>query len=475
MGHGQSSPSKTCLDAVCGNRAGCVSYPSDPLYQLSWVKPYNLDVPVTPAAVLRPDTAQDVVDAVKCATENGFKVQAKSGGHSYGNLGLGGEDGALALDLVNLNSFSMDNETWRATVGAGTRLGKLDEHLHDNGGRAMAHGTCPGVGIGGHATIGGLGPMSRMWGSALDHVVEVEVVTADGTIQRASETENEDLFWALRGAGASFGIITEFVVKTHPEPGDVIEYTYSLTFGSQSDMAPVYQEWQEFIGDPDLDRRFSSQFIAQPLGALITGTFYGTEDEYKDSGIPDKIPGGSKDGDGLMLTDWLGSLGHQAEVEGLAISDLSTPFYSKSLAFRQEDLLSNDSITEVFDYMDNADRGTVLWAIIFNSEGGAMGDTTANDTAYPHRDKMMMYQSYAVGLPKVTDTIRDFLDGVHTKIQGGAPGANTTYAGYIDTQMDREEATEAYWGSQLPRLRQLKKEWDPEDVFSNPQSVQPAK
>lgn len=69
------------------------------------------------------------------------------------NLGLGGEDGALALDLVNLKGFTMDNETWHATIGAGTRLGKLDEHLHGNGARAMAHGTCPGVGIGGHATI----------------------------------------------------------------------------------------------------------------------------------------------------------------------------------------------------------------------------------------------------------------------------------------------------------------------------------
>lgn len=84
MGSGQSSLGQSCLDAVCGNRTECVSYPSDPLYQISWVKPYNLDVPVIPAAVLRPDNAQDVADAVKCAMEHGFKVQAKSGGHSYG-------------------------------------------------------------------------------------------------------------------------------------------------------------------------------------------------------------------------------------------------------------------------------------------------------------------------------------------------------------------------------------------------------
>lgn len=111
------------------------------------------------------------------------------------NHGIGGEDGALVVDLRNLQSFEMDNSTWHATVGAGTNLGDLDDRLHDAGGRAVAHGICPGVGIGGHATIGGLGPPSRMWGATLDHVVEVEVVTADGDIVKASEDENMDLFW----------------------------------------------------------------------------------------------------------------------------------------------------------------------------------------------------------------------------------------------------------------------------------------
>lgn len=83
MGNGQSSPLQTCLDAVCADRDGCVGYPSDPFYQISWVKPYNLDIPVEPAAVFRPDDADDVSGAVKCAAENGVSVQAKSGGHSY--------------------------------------------------------------------------------------------------------------------------------------------------------------------------------------------------------------------------------------------------------------------------------------------------------------------------------------------------------------------------------------------------------
>lgn len=99
------------------------------------------------------------------------------------------------MDLVNMKAFSINTTTWQATFGAGTLLGDLSTQLSDNGGRAIAHGVCPGVGIGGHATIGGLGPMSRMWGSCLDHVIEVEVVTANGTIQRANNQTNSDLFW----------------------------------------------------------------------------------------------------------------------------------------------------------------------------------------------------------------------------------------------------------------------------------------
>jgi FAD/FMN-containing dehydrogenase len=89
----------------------------------------------------------------------------------------------------------MDNNTWFATFGSGTLLGDLTDRLYNNGGRAIAHGTCPQVGSGGHLTIGGLGPLSRQYGAALDHVEEVEVVTANGTITRASKTQNPDLFF----------------------------------------------------------------------------------------------------------------------------------------------------------------------------------------------------------------------------------------------------------------------------------------
>ncbi|GAB1319837.1 Berberine bridge enzyme [Madurella fahalii] len=464
-----NSPSalQQCIETVGNGRVGFAGFPSNPLYQVAWVKPYNLDIPVSPAAVVRPQTAEDISGVIKCAAANNVKVQTKSGGHSYGNYGLGGVDGAVAIDMVNFQHFSIDDSTWQATIGAGTRLGEVSEKLHKAGGRAMAHGVCPGVGIGGHATIGGLGPMSRMWGSCLDHVIEVEVVTADGKIQRASNSENSDLFWALRGAASGFGVITEFVVKTHPEPKNIIQYEYTVAFGSQAEVAPLYSAWQNLIADPALDRRFGSMFIMMPLGAVITGTFYGTEAEYQATGIPNWLPKDS--GRHLVLNDWLGSLAHDAEKEALYLSNIPTPFYSKSLAFKREDLLSEDKVKDLFKWVDKQDKGTLLWFIIFDAAGGAISDVPSNATAFAHRDKILYYQSYAVGLPLAGET-KNFVTNFHNQVL--AASSNTaygTYPGYVDPALS--DGQRQYWDSNLPVLQELKKRWDPSDLFHNPQSV----
>ncbi|TDZ33027.1 FAD-linked oxidoreductase sorD [Colletotrichum spinosum] len=468
MGQKPSTPLASCLDKVCDGRSSCVAYPNDPLYQINWVKPYNLDLPVEPIAVARPSTKEDIAGFVKCAADNGVKVQPKSGGHSYANFGLGGTDGALVVDLVNFQHFSMDTDTWQATIGGGHRLHDMTEKLHDNGQRAMSHGTCPGVGIGGHATIGGLGPSSRMWGSCLDHVLEVEVVTADGKIQRASETQNSDLFFALKGAGAGFGVITEFVVKTHPEPGDIVQYSYAITFARHRDLAPVFKNWQDLITDPELDRRFSSEFVMQELGVIITATFYGTEDEFKDTGIPDRMPAGKVS---VVVNDWLGDVAQKAQDAALWLSELQSPFTAKSLAFTRDDLLTEKGIQDVMNYIDAADRGTLIWFLIFDVTGGAINDVAMNATAYRHRDKIMFCQGYGVGFPTLSQKTKDFMSGVASTIRKASPNELSTYAGYVDPTL--EDAQDKYWGTNLPALQRIKAEWDPEDLFSNPQSVRP--
>ena len=275
---------------------------------------------------------------------------------------------------------------------------------------------------------------------------------------------------ALKGAGAGFGIITEFVVKTHPEPGSVIQYSYSLSLGKHAELVPVYKQWQDLIADPNLDRRFGTEFYMHELGVLISGTFHGTKEEYEASGIPDKLPKGNTS---LVIDDWLAVITHQAESAGLYLSGLSTSFTARSLAFTREDVLSVEAITSLANYLDNTEHGTLIWFLIFDASGGAISDIPTNATAYSHRDKVMFSQAYGVGIPTLNQKTRDFVNGINANIQGDSARTLTTYPGYVDPQLTN--AQESYWGPNLQTLEVIKTHWDPNDVFHNPQSVRPVK
>jgi FAD/FMN-containing dehydrogenase len=379
------------------------------------------------------------------------------------------------VDLKNFQQFSMDKSTWKATIGGGTLLRDVTKRLHDNGKRAMAHGTCPQVGIGGHATIGGLGPSSRMWGSALDHVEEVEVVLADSSIVRASETENPDVFFALKGAGASFGIITEFKVRTQAEPSESVLYSYSIQAGNAKAKANSFKKWQALISDPTLSRKFASQFILTELGVVITGTYFGPEEEFNALNISGRLP--QKEENVLVLKDWLGVVSHWAEDVALEIGGgIQSNFYARSVAYTKDDLIPDAAVDKLFEYVDKTDKGTPLWFVIWDLEGGAINDVAPDATAYGHRDALFYHQAYAVNLfGRVNDKIRNFLTGFNKVITDALPGHDLgAYAGYVDPALG-PGGPKAYWRGNLARLEQIKAVIDPKDIFHNPQSVRPAK
>jgi hypothetical protein len=258
-------------------------------------------------------------------------------------------------------------------------------------------------------------------------------------------------------------------VKTHPEPGSVVQYSYSATFGKHADMADVFEQWQTLISDPNLDRRFGSEIVMYELGLVITATFYGTEDEFDATGIPQKIPTGNIS---IVLDDWLGVLAQQAEDAALYLSDTQSAFTSRSLAFRPDETLTRDAIDSMMSYLDNTDRGTLLWFLIFDVSGGAINDIPMNATAYSHRDKIMFCQGYGIGIPTLSQTTKDFMNGLINEIQSTEAQTLTTYPGYVDPLLSNPQAS--YWGPNLERLGQIKSDWDPNDIFHNPQSVRPA-
>lgn len=158
-------------------------------------EPYNLRLAYTPAVIVVPSTTKHISDAVVCASQNGVKVQAKSGGHSYASYSSGGKDGSMVIDLENFHNISVDAKGI-AKVGGGVRLGNLALGIYNNNlKRALPHGTCAGVGVGGHATHGGFGYSSRSWGLTLDTITAMDVILANGSSIHTTATSYPDIFY----------------------------------------------------------------------------------------------------------------------------------------------------------------------------------------------------------------------------------------------------------------------------------------
>lgn len=324
-----------------------------------------------------------------------------------------------------------------------------------------------------------IGPMSRMWGSSLDHVQELTAVLADSSIITASPTQNSDVFWAMKGAGASFGIVTEFKVRTQPSPDEMVQYTYTFSGRPPNEQAERFKEWQSMISDPALSRKFASQVVTSEIGMIITGTYFGPKEEWNALNLTSVFPTASNRKI-TVLNDWAGLVGNWAEEVALQIAGgTSAPFYSKSISFTANNLIPSDGIDRFFDYINKTDKGTPIWFGIFDLEGGATNDPAPDATAYGHRDALFYFQSYGVNLNlnlKVRDNTRAFINGMHNVLVGSRTDRKPigAYAGYVDPALPLEEAQVGYWGNNLPKLQQIKKMVDPKDIFYNMQSVRPA-
>lgn len=195
------------------------------------------------------------------------------------------------INLEYLQDITLDTETNVAAVGGGVRLGNLAQGVWDQGKRAISHGTCPGVGIGGHFTHGGYGHTSRNWGIALDHIVGLDVVTADGKLNHATATENSELFWALRGAAENFGVITKFYLRTQAAPEFVTYFQFQWAdtlFKDKEAFTDTFLHIQTFSQNASVvDNRISYGIYLDGVASYnLGGTFFGTPEEFNSESHP---------------------------------------------------------------------------------------------------------------------------------------------------------------------------------------------
>ncbi|KAF2731368.1 glucooligosaccharide oxidase [Polyplosphaeria fusca] len=460
----------------------CLSSAKVPVYtsgSADWnqaIKPFNNRVTFTPVAYAVPATVKNVQDAVQCGAQNSVTVTAKSGGHSYGSHGLGGENGHLIVDMKNFNSVTVASDGNSATIGTGGRLGDVATALYSQGKKAISHGTCPGVGVGGLSLHGGYGLISRSKGLTLDNILSAEVVLANSTVVTASPTDNPDLFWALRGAGAAFGIVTNFKFKTFTPPENNVFFSYNFNFGSASQMATaltVLQNFTRFQQPPELNLRL---FIAP--GTNLAGVYNGDRSSFDKIMTPLLSQMGISGAMGQVTAGagWISTLSNFAygPLQQAKVYDTHETFFSKSL---MPDWLDPPAITALSNYWAaNARGNSRAWYLLIDCHGGnssAISKVGADDTAYAHRNatfKMQFYDRTYFG--NYDNSWMSFLNGWIKAISDASPGKTYgMYINYADTSLSKDDAHTHYWLGHYTKLAQLKGVYDPKKVFEGPQLV----
>ncbi|ORY70959.1 uncharacterized protein BCR38DRAFT_491769 [Pseudomassariella vexata] len=456
------------------------SAPSDVLGSDDWkldVAPFNTRVNFTPVAIAVPTKIEHVQSAIACAVKLGIKVTPKCGGHSYASLGLGGEDGHLVLELDRMSNVSLNTETNVATIQAGARLGHVASELFNQGKRDFSHGTCPGVGVSGHALHGGYGMSSHTHGLATDWIKSATIVLANSSIITASASSNADLFWALRGAGSNFGVVVSYEFNTFAVPANVTWFAASLPWNKSNAVANLeaLEEYVNTTMPAELNMRvFASGFLTQ-----LEGQFFGDVAGLKSALAPlfNKTGGTIQQ---AQTVGWLEALAHYGnmKLDQTHPYSMQETFYSKSLELPS---LHGATASAFVDYWFTTAKNITtsrMWYFQIDLHGGAHSAVTNGDfslSSYAHRDKLYLIEFYdRVSRPPYPADGHTFLDGWVSAVTDTLKEDEWgMYINYADTSLDRETAQRVYWGKGLERLRGVKERFDPDEVFYYPQSVNP--
>ena len=360
--------------------------------------------------------------------------------------------------------------------------------LYDQGQRALPHGTCSGVGIAGHALHGGYGYGSRKWGLTLDHIVALDVVLANGTQIHTTEINYPDIFFAMRGAGDSFGIVTYLYLQTEPAPPSVIYFTATLTaaLDDVNIVTSAFENLQTYaLTSRDITPNITFGIYADSGGSFsISGWCMECDLEvFQNTVFPEMLEGFPSPTPTVIKLRWIDALTKLASPDPLAEplgSDYTKhdTFYAKSLVVKNEEPLTTDAIRSFWSYVI-ANQGKGPFFSIINLYGGPNSQINVpspNSSAYSDRGALWVFQNYGYtinNLPPYDPSITPIVDGLNDAVTSAQPNGNfTAYLNYVDPNLSAVMAASLYYGSTTyDRLLSIKATVDPGFLFWNPQAV----
>jgi FAD/FMN-containing dehydrogenase len=440
--------------------------PADASYEEAR-KLYNGMIDKRPGLIARCADAADVIAAVNFGRDQGLLIAVRGGGHS--GPGLGSCDDGLVIDLSRLRGVRVDPAARTARVEPGCTQGDVEHAAHAFG-LAVPAGIVSTTGVAGLTLGGGTGYLTRAFGLTIDNLIEADVVLADGSFVTASERENADLFWALRGGGGNFGVVTSFLFRAHP-----VRNVYA---------GPIFWE----IKDAKQVMRAYRDFL--PKAPVALGAFIGLKTVPSTTPFPEEhwgkkicavissYNGSTADGEKALkplrdalpapILDWM------SEMPFIAMQSLFDGLLPKGLQwYWKGDFVKQLTDAAIDTHIENIQKKpSELSLMHLYPIDGAVHRISASDTAWSTRDATWSMVIAAIDPdPRKADKLkswgRAYWEAVHPYNLGGA---------YVNFMMDDEidGRIQATYGANYGRLANIKKKYDPYNLFRVNQNIQPA-
>lgn len=461
----QVPPGPLAVDELATTLRGELIRPGDPGYEQQR-RVWNGSVDRHPALIARCAGVADVRSSIRFAREHGLLVAVRGGGHSFPGYSVC--DGGMVIDLSLMKGIRIDPDARTARVQAGVLLGELDRETQEFG-LAVTAGIVTHTGVAGLTLGGGLGWLQRKHGLTIDNLLSLDVVTADGEFLTASDTNNADLFWGLRGGGGNFGIVTEFEFRLHAVGPEVFAGTVFWPMEEAPQVLRFYRDW---IADcPDELMTIVVQRRAPDLPVIprdlvgrhviaVVACYSGPIDDGERMLRPLKSFGRPL----LDLCQPKPYLVHQS------MFDLSYPhgrwYYVRACDVAE---LSDDVIGIVAEYgrrIVSPISSIALWQM-----GGAVARIGEDDTAFNGRGAGFTFNINGNSMtPDGFDAERQWARDYWSAL---APYHSGVYVNFLMDE-GKERVRQAYGSAKYDRLKALKRRYDPDNVFRLNQNIPPA-
>ena len=414
---------------------------------------WNASVYKHPKVIARCSGLADVISAVNLGQQNNLLTAIRGGGHNVGGRALC--DDGLVIDLSRMKSVCVDGATRRVRVQGGATLGDLDRETHVFG-LAVPCGIVPKTGIGGLTLGGGVGWLIRKYGMSIDNLLSAQVVTADGKVLTASASENDDLFWALRGGGGNFGVVTSLEFQAHA----VTTVLGGLLLYPREMAVDVIRHFRDYMASAPDELTAYAVLLHGPDGSPLVGVipcFCGDVTDGERILQPLRRFGSPiLDGIQAMPFPVMQSL------LGPSFPDGNHNYWKSTLQHE----LPDDAISAIVEHSNRL--GSPLSFVVLEYYGGAAGRVPSDATAFPHRtlpwDILFIAQWTD---PAQTNMHRDWARSGEEILRPFSQNAHLLSA----LDVESEEVIKTAFGPNLTRLAAIKRKYDPTNFFRVNQNI----